>query len=350
MNLRRSSRDDRGVSVVVGTVLLIGMITMAMAVLGAAVLSTDLVDSPPRAEFVYQEDGNGTVAIGLTDVQKLTADGTEIKLEGEGSCGMWGSGGDLEEGAVTTVEDGDCPDSLEEGDVIQIIGAETLIDTYELRGVSGATYGADCTDEIDEKIDDGDPIVIQDGEVVECDLTDGDDRIDSPVTVRDGGELIGNISTTDEIKIDDGTVDGYVNSSKNFQLKDSSTIGGSVRLTGGGSDLTVEGGTDVGGSITTTDNDLNIVIDNTGSTIGSDITSDGSVTVKSDHNIQGSITATDDITLNDGSKVDDDVDAGDNDVTLKDTSIIQGNVTDADFVDCKGSSDVKGSINADTNC
>jgi len=132
MNLRRSSRDDRGVSVVVGTVLLIGMVTMSMAVLGAAVLSTDLVDSPPRAEFVYQEEG-GTVSIGLTDVQRLTAGGTEIKLQDGGSCGTWDGSGDLEEGDITTVDGSDCGESLDKGDVLQVIGSETLLDTYELR-------------------------------------------------------------------------------------------------------------------------------------------------------------------------------------------------------------------------
>lgn len=135
MRLRRSSHEDRGVSVVIGTVLLIGMVTMAMAVLGAAVLSTDLVDQPPRAELVYQEDGSGTVTIGLTDVQTLTAGDTEIKLQGEGSCGTWDGSGDLEEGDTTIVDDSDCPDSLEEGDVVQVIGDRTLLDTYELQGI-----------------------------------------------------------------------------------------------------------------------------------------------------------------------------------------------------------------------
>ncbi len=116
----------------VGTVLLIGMVTMSMAVLGAAVLSTDLVDSPPRAEFVYQEEG-GTVSIGLTDVQRLTAGGTEIKLQDGGSCGTWDGSGDLEEGDITTVDGSDCGESLDKGDVLQVIGSETLLDTYELR-------------------------------------------------------------------------------------------------------------------------------------------------------------------------------------------------------------------------
>ncbi|WMT09164.1 hypothetical protein NP511_05900 [Natrinema thermotolerans] len=98
MRLPRSSRDDRGVSVVIGTVLLIGMAT-----------------------------------IGLTEVQRLTAGETEIKLQDGGSCGTWDGSGDLEEGDVTTVDKSDCGESLDKGDVLQVIGSETLLDTYELR-------------------------------------------------------------------------------------------------------------------------------------------------------------------------------------------------------------------------
>lgn len=105
-----------------------------MAVIGTAVLGGGLFERPPEADIIFQEEGDGSVTIALRDARGLSADDTEIRLRGVGSCGTWDGSGELETGDRTNVDDADCPGTLDEGDVLQVIAAETLIDTHEIRG------------------------------------------------------------------------------------------------------------------------------------------------------------------------------------------------------------------------
>lgn len=128
------SEDQRGISPTIGVVLLVAIVTMAMALIGASVLGVGLLEDQPDADLVYAEDGGGNVTIGVKDATNLQASDTEIRLEGDGTCVDWQGSGSIEEGDTMLVEAGDCPTSLSKGDVIQVISSDTLIDTYELRG------------------------------------------------------------------------------------------------------------------------------------------------------------------------------------------------------------------------
>lgn len=314
MRLRRSSRDDRGVSVVVGTVLLIGMVTMAMAVLGAAVLSTDFIDSPPQAEFVYQEDGNGTVAIGLTDAQGLSASDTEIRLEGEGSCGTWYGSGTLEKGDITVLDDGDCPKSLEEGDVLQVISADTLLDTYEVKGI--ATGYDRC-----EKVIDGEDITVEEDETLDCDIVGEDGgRVDLEVVIKDGGKLIGDVHLSDDSNAGfdlkgGGTFTGNLDSKTMPTIRSGSRIDGDITVPqdNNGDTLALKGDTNMEGSIETTDEKVKL---------NENVTLEGDIIV---HPVDGSGMDTG-VDLQDEVLVNGDVNASQYDAEIADSANVTGDV------------------------
>ncbi|PCR89528.1 type IV pilin [Natrinema ejinorense] len=131
MQSRRLPWDERAVSPVIGTVLLVGIVAMTMTLLGTALFGGGLFEQSSSAEFTYQTE-SGTVKIGVTDVRGLSADDTEIRIKGGPSCGTWDGSGSIEKGDVTEIDSTDC--SFSNGDVIQIVTPDRLLDTYEVRG------------------------------------------------------------------------------------------------------------------------------------------------------------------------------------------------------------------------
>lgn len=325
MTLYRSSNDDRGVSIVIGTVLLVGIVSIAMAVLGAAILGTDFVDQSPRAEFVYQEDRSGTVAIALSDVQRLIGDETEIKLRGEGSCGTWEGSGALEDGDLTRVSWNDCPTDLEEGDVLQVIGSNTLLDTYELQG-RYPDHGCEAIPSSD--FDDGSQIELDSGDTIACELTDGGNRLDNSLQIDQETSLIGDVKLTKAVELTtSGTneIVGDISTQKGVDVKDGSIVVGSIEAD---KSVDVYAGSEVDGPIEA----------------GEDVMLDSDATVNDDITVTGSgrLVEVDDATVTD------DVHADDNDVVLKGDGAIDGDVT-ADAVECKDDSEINGDITADSN-
>ncbi|OAQ52809.1 hypothetical protein HTG_10810 [Natrinema mahii] len=210
MNLRRSSRDDRGVSVVVGTVLLVGMVTMGMAVLGAAVLSTDLVDSPPRADLVYQEQPSGEVIIGIEDARSLSGDGTYVQLQDGSECREWPSSGAIESGDTITIDQTDC--NFQVGDRLQVVGSQTLLDTYRLRGTSPPWWDYSCAADgplTSTGMANSNDVTIDTGDTVECDFTSSSE--DRNFDINNDSALVGDVNTSaGDIDVDDADVYGYV--------------------------------------------------------------------------------------------------------------------------------------------
>ncbi|WP_226481333.1 polymer-forming cytoskeletal protein [Natrinema amylolyticum] len=353
MRFRRLQSDETAVSAVIGTVLLVGIATITMAILAAAILGVGLFEQPPDAELVYQEDEDGTVAIGLIDVRGLTADNTEIRLEGEGSCGNWDGSGDLERGDVTVVDGVDCSEPLEENDVLQVIGSNLLLGTYELRG---RAYNCDA---FTGAFNDGSEITVDRGEPVSCDFVDTDGgRLDNQLEINNETKLIGDVNVTQSVDLKDGDIVGDIDTDDLLTLRDGSDIDGSVRSgpskdvileveTGETSTITgdIEGGRDaiikddnvVEGSVTV---DRNVEIKD-GGEIGGSIDAGRQVTLKSNSYVGGPIDADDDVTVEQNGFVDDSIDTAGNDVTLEEDATVTGDVT-ADSITCSSGATIDG--------
>ncbi|WP_256413331.1 polymer-forming cytoskeletal protein [Haloterrigena gelatinilytica] len=320
MRIRQLQWGDRGISIVIGTVLLVGIVTITMAILATAILGTDFIDQSPEADIVYEEDQNGTVLIALADARGLSAGNTELQLRGAGSCGSWDGDGTLGKGSVTLLEGSDCPDSLEEGDVIQVIGSDTLIDTYELRGPF-ADFGCEA---YESELKNGDPIIIEDGDTVACDLTDDGSRLPNDIRVRDGGTLIGNINTSGVLEITDATVDGNVDSLDGFDLKVGSVVDGDV--TADVKNVYLRDGSDVEGSIESLDSGKDVYLEvgsTESSTVGGDLMSERHVIIKDSNTVEGNVIA-------------------DEEVQLKKNAIVEGDVLEGEITECGSGAEING--------
>ena len=343
MRIRQLQWGDRGISVVIGTVLLVGIVTITMAVLATAILGTDFIDQSPEADIVYEEDRNGTVLIALADARGLSAENTELQLRGDGSCGSWDGDGTLGKGSVMLLEGSDCPDSLEEGDVIQVISSGTLVDTYELRGVSSSF------DLCEQAIED-ERLEIRSGDEIDCDLVSEDGGRVDVVLDMDGGELEGtvNLSSDGQLDLEGGTLDGDAESER-FRLETDWTITGdlTVPATAESSSLTLKARTEVGGSVYSEGRSIELT---DGVTVGEDVHitgTDEQLTLKSEAMVGGNVyVGENDVWMEPDSVIGGDV-AG-NEVMLKDGATIEGDAT-ASTITCEGSATVEGTVDADEN-
>ncbi|MDF9745443.1 polymer-forming cytoskeletal protein [Natrinema sp. S1CR25-10] len=332
-----------------------------MAVLAAGILGAGVFDQTPHAELMYQEDDTGTVAIGFTDVRGLSAGNTEIRLQGEGSCGNWDGSGDLEKGDITIVDSSDCSEALEEGDVLQVIGSQTLLDTYRLQGKYPA-HGCEVVDEDD--FNDGSQIEIDSGNMVDCELTDDGSELDNKFQLDNGTTLVGDVymsglvtlTTNGQNKII-GDVDA-----RNIDVKDGSAIEGNIVAE---ETVDVFDGSEIEGTIDaedtvdinqdtlvsgTIDSDANVDLDQNSRT-GSDIYSGDDVTINGNSIVEGRITADRQVDIEDDTEVDGPIEAEHN-VMLGPNTVVDDNIavdtSDRD-VDLGKDTNVNGDINADDN-
>lgn len=343
MRRRHPQSAERAVSVVIGTVLLLAIVVILMSILASAVLGVDFLDRSPSADIVYEEDENGTVLIALADARGLSADNTEIRLRTEGTCRTWDGSGTLGKGDAMLLEGSDCPESLEEGDVLQVIGAQTLLDTYELRG---RYPDYDC-EEFEDEFNDGSLITIENGGVVSCDFTDDGSQLDNGLEVDNATTIIGNVNVRDNAQLRDGSmIDGSVRagSSKDVILQDdgdASIVSGDII---GGRNADIDGGGTIEGSVTVS---KSVWVRESGEVEGT-IEAGEDVLLDRDAIVGDAITLTGSSRLVevDNATVRGSVYADDNDVLLKGDGIIEGDVT-ADTVECKDDSEIHGDINAD---
>jgi len=129
---------ERGVSPVIGIVLFISVSVILMAGIGAAIVGFDAFQTTPQADLVYEEDPDeDELTIGVKSATGLTGSETHIQIQGEGDCGGWddlgGGSGTIESGDTVTFDTNECP-QFDGGDLLQVIGADTLVSTYEVRG------------------------------------------------------------------------------------------------------------------------------------------------------------------------------------------------------------------------
>lgn len=258
--LRGLSRtDDRGISVAIGVVLLVGIVTIVMAILATAVLGIDFLDRSPSADVVYEEDVDGTILIALADARGLSAGETEIRLQNVGDCATWDGSGTLGKGDTMILDGSDCPESLEQGDVLQLIGSNYLLDSYRIRNpVLDPDFDCDVDGDIEDADDtivdaDANDIDVKSGSDIKCDFGDGSGGRN--FDLDSGSRLIGDISTADgDFLANNATVDGYVellDEGEEMDIKDGSTIDGPIY---GNGTIDIDGGSTVEGHVFGTSN------------------------------------------------------------------------------------------------
>lgn len=303
--------EDRGVSPVIGVVLMIGILVTITAVIGAFVLGFSPTQAPPDTEMAYIEEGAAGVGVQVVmdTGQEVDSGNIEFQLDDGTQCEAWGENGAISTGDGTVLSYCDGED-LEEGDTVQVIWTDdtesrsAIIDSYEMRGgVDLADYSCDELD-----LESGDVTVEQD-QTVACQIGSPEDRSDVDISIEDGGKLLGDLYFEDDADLDHDE-------------------GGEI-----GGDVDVVGGVDV---------DLD-----EGSRIDGDIIGDGDTDVDLDEDsvVTGSVGTDGDLTLDedgDGSVIDGDVDA--DDVDLDGGSEISGDVTAQQAVDITDDAEIRGDI------
>lgn len=126
--------DSAAVSSVIGTVLLVSIVTLTMAAIALVVAGVGVFATTPSVELVYDEseDGNN-VSIGVKSISVDDLAQSEITLLRDGEdCGSWGSDGALSAGDTMILESANCSsgDNFENGDVIRVISSNTLLSDY----------------------------------------------------------------------------------------------------------------------------------------------------------------------------------------------------------------------------
>lgn len=264
----RFAAEDSAVSTVVGVVMLIAIVVLVMTVLGAQILSAGVFERQPSVELVYEEQPSGEVIVGVEDVRGLSSDETHIQLQGGPECRQWPGTGTIEVGETVSFDQSDC--NFQVGDELQVIGSNTLVDTYELRGTNPPWWDYSC--DVDGPLNstgmaDDDDVTIDTGDSVECSFTDSSE--DRNFDISNNSALIGDVNTSDgDFDVDNATVYGYVvadgddlvltneatitrfaYSDGNIDIDGNSTVDGPVLATG---DIDVDGST-IDGKIYTDD-------------------------------------------------------------------------------------------------
>lgn len=365
--------DDRGVSPVIGVVLMVGIFVIVAAVIGAFVLGFSPTQPAPETELAFIESG-GSLSAGVTIVpdvgDDLDADNVVVQLEDGSTCEAWDGEDTISTGDTTHLTDCDGTDRLDSGDIIQIVWTDdtvsqsSIIATYEIRGTVRFA-DKDCGD-----IDEGDPVIIDD-EVVNCDEIEAQEEL----IVENEGVLMGDGSSLNKyVELTGGTIDEDVESEKTVSLADESTVGGDVDAE---EDVDLAQQSDVGGDLTTrkvaeltgssrVDGDLTAtkVAKVDGSYVGRDVESLDEEVKIDDGTVDGAVTAEDKVEIWSGSTVGGpvesrtgtvDVDGGSSvadDISADGTATVTDSTTDGD-VDADGKaqivdSTVDGSVVSET--
>ncbi len=335
----RFGGDDRGISPVIGVVLMIAIFVILIAAVGAFVLGFSPTQSPPNTEMAYIEEGAAGVGVQVVmDVgDDVEADNLGFQLDDGTNCNGWSGDGTVDTGDETVLAHCDGEDELDEGDTVQVIWSDdtgsrsSIIDSYELQG------SADLADDDCDALDlESDPIEVKSGETIACDIGSSSDPNQASLTVENNGVLIGNVDLDEDFNHDDGGEiigDVNLNGDHDLDLKSASSIAGDLKTgpdgsvdiddgtIGGtvdaGGDFDIDGAGNVGGSVNA-DGDVTIP----DGTVGGAVNSEGAIDID-DGEIGGSLNADGDLDI-DGGTVGGDIDAG-GDVTIPDGDI-DGNV------------------------
>ena len=322
--------EDRGVSPVIGVVLMIGIFVTITAVIGAFVLGFSPTQAPPDTEMAYIEEGAAGVGVQVVmdTGEEVDSGNIEFQLDDGTQCEDWGGSGAISTGDETILSYCDGED-LEEGDTIQVIWTDdtesrsAIIDSYELRGEEEVTladddcesYGIDREDE---------EVKIESGDTVACDIGSSGDRWDVELEIDEDATLVGDIYLREgddgELDLEEtvtivGDVD--VDWDEDVELEDEGVIDGDVTSDG---EVELEEGSEVGGDVTADDEveldddseilgdvdaggDLDMGEEADQATIHGDVTADGAVDLDEESQILGDVDAGDDVDLDDASEI-----------------------------------------------
>jgi len=327
--------DDRGVSPVIGVVLMIAIFVILMAAVGAFVLGFSPTQSPPDTEMAFVEEGAGGVGVQVVmDIgDNVEADNLAFQLDDGTSCEEWRGADRVETGDETILAycEGD---DLNEGDTVQVIWSDhtgsrsTIVDSYEMRGTADlADYNCDELD-----LESGDATV-ETGETVACQIGSPADREDVDLTIEDGGKLIGDVYFDGGGSLDHdegGEIGGDVDvvGGVDVDLDEESRIDGDV-VGDGDTDVDLDDDSEVTGSVVT-DGDVTLDEEDTGSGIGGDVDAND-VDLDGQSRVDGDVTAQASVDIDDGGEVRGDVlgrgpvDVDDSDVTG--TVLAEGDIT-----------------------
>lgn len=331
--MERLRADRRGVSKVVGVVLLV-----AIAVALAAVAAT--------------------MAFGLTQ-EREPAPGVVLALEYEGAGAdheFVHDGGEVLEGEKVTLQGAADPDALagtelETGQSAPVVPTDEEIDviwtgehdaTYRLATLEAETTAPDSDEGcpwVDTETDGGvDPIKI-DGVVVNCDV-----RTDKGVEAFNGGVIIGETESRDNgLDLDDAdtALYGDATASDTLDLQDGAIFGSATsdtanvevdagRITGSvtaGTEIELIGASRIDGSLSA-DDEIEVI---DGSRVDGDVASANHAVKVNDGRVGGSVTADRDVEAVAGSSVDGDVEAND-EIDVEDSTVGGDVVGDDDQV------------------
>lgn len=279
---RRGARGDRGVSPVVGSVLLVAIAILLASALVYGFLSLGEEREPQPDVALDLEAADDGVVHRLVHEQGDRLDGEQVTLRGAADPDALGesaltAGGRVELYAV---------DSEIEVVYTGDHGTTYLLGTFEAeRRVPAPDEGCDW---VDSETSGGSDDATVDGIVVDCTVdTDG------VITVRNDGVVIGDTTSgAKNLDADDARVYGDVAVEKDVNLQDGTVTGSvtarteQVKLGNG----TVEGAVDAAKLVELAD----------GSSAGGDVTSDTKGVKVLDSEVDGSITAVEDVKVDAG--------------------------------------------------
>jgi len=186
--------DTRGISPIIGIVLLVSIVVITMSMIGFAVLDYDLAQSESEPEVVVV-DGDGEIKIGIERAEGLSSEDLTVQTEDGETCTL-GESGDLEAGDVVTIDPSSGCD-VQDGSTLQLIwdggSGSTLFDehtsTVEIDPIGpNEPYFAVEITETNDPVEEGETLTV-DVEVEnrgsEADTQDIDIEIADGATVAD---------------------------------------------------------------------------------------------------------------------------------------------------------------------
>jgi flagellin-like protein len=229
-------RADRGISPVIGTVLLVGIVVILIAVSAALFFGiADTSDPAPRIVMDADSQDDG-VEYTLRHERGDTVDGDNVRLEGAADPDAT-VGDRLTAGYEVTVYP-----TAEEIAVVWYDDRDTsyVLTTVEVsRAFPEPDEGCDWVD--DESNGGSDPITI-DGLVVNCDVETNDQ-----VEVQNGGAVVGEVvSDSKELDADDAEIYGDVDVEKVLNVQNGTVTGDATSRT---ADVKIHTGSTVEGSV-----------------------------------------------------------------------------------------------------
>lgn len=296
--------DRRGVSPVIGAVLMVGIFVLLMAVIGAFVFAFSPAQASPNAQFEFVEGhaGGGSgigVAVFLDLGDSLDEANIQLQIDGQ-QCNGWEDDGQISMGEGTFIDD--CDGEIDVGDELQVIwsngGQSAILATHEVRDPGPLSACAQLRYELSNN---------QYAEVTEeinCDVGSESDPVDSNIDIVSGGGIIGDVhlgGDRGELELRDGS---YIDADSitvgdQLQVLDGSHITGEIEALDVVQQIEIEDGSRVEGTLTSGER----VLVNMGSEVDGNINAEGEVEVLDGSDVYGDVCSEDAITVGGSSEI-----------------------------------------------